>query len=126
MTELMDWSDAQWTAFKFWLEDLLRAETVELAITKVDGSKRVIQATRKTSIVNDAITKRKEQEAAVEHAPDQQKKITRSKPTQKPKADLLLVWDTEAEDWRTIRVRHIDNILVLILKYDYKHEELPF
>lgn len=119
-----DWTDGQWAAFKFWFEDLLRAETVEVVFIKADGSERTMQATKQPRLITESLERRKIMDALTTEG------IT-SKPLRaprkiQPKEDLVLVWDTLAEDWRTIRLRSIVNMLTIILKYDYRHEELPF
>lgn len=120
----IEWTDGQWTAFKFWLEDLLRAETVEIIFTKVDGTERTIQATKKPGIITESLERRKIMDALTKDGDTL--KSARPPRKVKQKEDLVLVWDTSAEDWRTIRLRSIRNLLTLILKYDYRHEELPF
>lgn len=121
---LVEWTDSQWTAFKFWLEDTLRTETVEIIFTKVDGTERTIQATKQPGIITESLERRKIMEALSKEG-DTLKPL-RAPRKVKQKEDLVLVWDIVAEDWRTIRLRSIRNLLTLILKYDYKHEELPF
>lgn len=124
-TTCPDWSEEQWNNFRTWLEDILRDNIVTIIFTKADGTERTIQATKKSSIVTTAIERKKIMQTLTSDGIGTLKPV-RAQRKDKSKDDLLLVWDTEADDWRTIKVKKILNILTLILKYDYKEYTMPF
>lgn len=124
-TTCPDWSEGQWNNFRTWLEDILRDNIVTIIFTKADGTERTIQATKKSSIVTTAIERKKIMQTLTSDGIGTLKPV-RAQRKDKSKDDLLLVWDTEAADWRTIKVKKILNILTLILKYDYKEYTMPF
>lgn len=124
-TTCPDWSEEQWNNFRTWLEDILRDNIVTIIFTKADGTERTIQATKKSSIVTTAIERKKIMQTLTSDGIGTLKPV-RAQRKDKSKDTLLLVWDTEADDWRTIKVKKILNILTLILKYDYKEYTMPF
>ena len=114
-----EWTDDQWTNFKWWLENLLRGEVVEVIFTKTDGSERVMRCTMAPLVVAAGvkILEERRSRTAPSTAGDAPPKKSRPKPKERP--DNLTVWDVEAEDWRSFKVRSLTNILTLIIKYDY-------
>lgn len=116
-----DWDDNQWNNFSFWLETLLREDTIEVVFTKSDGTERVMRCTKKTSILEAGIKALEEKRAQT---------IKEEKPPKlkinnvKQKAGNITVWDLDAGDWRSFRVRNLTNILTLIMKYDYREPEM--
>lgn len=113
--KITEWSDGDWSYFKYWLEDLLREQTVELIFTKADGTVRTMQATKKMFVITEGL-KRKE----IKNTEAQSNEVVKSTKQKKSVSnDLVLVWDVEVDDWRTIKIRNLTNILTLVLKYDY-------
>lgn len=114
---ITEWTDTQWDNFSFWLEDLLRSETIEVIFTKADGTERVMQCTKKTSIVNEGIK-------ALEAKRSQEVKeetVAKPKKNKAPsKVGNITVWDVDAGDWRSFRIRSLTNVLTLVMKYDYR------
>jgi len=118
-TDLVDWTPEQWDNFKTWLEDLLRGEVVQVIFTKSDGTERTMLATKQQSVITPAIERKKIVETLNSGDITTQPK---ARPARAAKSGdgLILVWDVEADDWRTIKVKKILNILTLILKYEYQ------
>jgi len=119
-----EWTEVQWTNFKWWLENLLRGEVVEVIFTKTDGSERVMRCTMDPLVVAAGVKILEERRArtASETAGDAPPKKSRPKPKEKP--DNLTVWDIDVGDWRSFKVRSLTNILPLIIKYDYREPNL--
>lgn len=119
MENTVDWSQEQWDNFKTWLEDLLRVDTVQIIFTKTDGSERTMLATKQQQVIAPAIERKKIVETL---SSGDIPKTPRVRPARTVKAGdgIILVWDVEADDWRTIKVKKILNILTLILKYEYR------
>lgn len=124
--KITTWSDSQWNQFKYWLEDLLRSETVELIFTKADGSTRTMLATKKSDIILEQSIKLKEQENASIAEVSTNTTIVSSVTKQKSKnlGDGILVWDVEINNWRIVKVKNLINVLTLIIKYDYREIEM--
>jgi hypothetical protein len=114
---IVEWSDQEWETFKNWLEYLLHNDTIELVFTKLDGTVRVMQATKNSTVITEELN-RKEQEKA-QSSDTQVKTEKRKKSVSKDFKDNLLVWDVEINDWRMVKIRNLTNILTLILKHDY-------
>ena len=105
--------------FKGWLEDLLHEGVVEIVFTKTDGSSRIIRATKKQSLIN--------MEAAGGGAATLfSAGGTRRKSIVNPesKKENIIVWDTDQQGWRTVKVKKIENLITIILKYDYQTSPL--
>lgn len=121
MENTVDWSQEQWDNFRTWLEDLLRVDTVQIIFTKTDGTERTMLATKQQQVITPAIERKKIVETLnssdLENVPVKKSRPLRNKDL---KDGLILVWDIEADDWRTIKVKKILNILTLILKYEYR------
>lgn len=117
--QYLDWGDDEWKYFKGWLEDLLRLETVELEFVKADGSQRTLRAT-KNGLSSRIEDKKKRQEIAgvVKESTTRQRKPGGGEYN-------VLLWDIDADDWRTVKVKNITNIYTLMLKYDFKIKK-PF
>lgn len=114
---ITEWTDAQWDNFSFWLESLLREETVEVVFTKSDGTERVMRCTKKTKIIDEGV-KLLEQKRAKDSSDEVlPKKPKRNIPV---KVGNITVWDVDAGDWRSFRIRSLTNILTLVMKYDYR------
>jgi hypothetical protein len=116
--KITEWTDPDWDRFKIWLENLLYNQTIEISFTKVDGSPRTMQATKKTFVINEGIKRKQDREQS------RGKTSVKPRPALPAVQDNLLVWDVEVDDWRTIKVRNITNILTLLLKYN--KVDLPF
>lgn len=117
---ITEWTDLQWDNFSFWLESLLREETVEVVFTKSDGSERVMRCTKKTKIIDEGV-KLLEQKRAKDLSDEVvPKKPKRNAPV---KVGNITVWDVDAGDWRSFRIRSLTNILTLVMKYDYREPE---
>jgi hypothetical protein len=117
---ISDWTDIQWTNFKWWLEKLLRDETIEVVFTKTDGSERVMRCTMNSTILTSGI-KLLEEKRAIELQDKGDGIPTKPKrPKPKDRPENITVWDIEAEDWRSFKLRSLTNILTLIIKYDYR------
>jgi hypothetical protein len=116
-SEILEWDDNQWRKFKYWLHDLLEGEVVELQFVKVDGSHRTMLATRHGG---------KAARKVAETSGDRQAPVPRSRPPTKKTEHNIIVWDTVADDWRTIKIKNLTNIYTLILKYDYRENTSPF
>ena len=117
---ITDWTDSQWKNFEFWLEDILRHNTVTITFTKVDGTERVMNCTKQTMVVNEGL--KRLAEAYIQKMQESDNPST-PKPSNKAatnKAGNITVWDIDAENWRSFRIRSITNILALIMKYDYR------
>jgi hypothetical protein len=119
-----DWTDDQWTNFKWWLENLLRGEVVEIIFTKTDGSERVMRCTMDPLVVAAGvkILEERRSRAVTSTGGDVPSKNSRPKP--KERLENITVWDVEAEDWRSFKIRSLTNILTLIIKYDYREPNL--
>ncbi len=119
-----NWTDVQWTNFKWWLETLLRGEVVEVIFTKTDGSERVMRCTMDPLVVAAGvkILEERRSRAVTSTGGDAPSKNSRPKPKERP--ENITVWDVEAEDWRSFKVRSLTNILTLIIKYDYREPNL--
>lgn len=110
------WSDSQWSSFRNWLDGLLHSETIEIIFTKVDGTERTMLATKKSSLISKAMELRLVKEQADTASAV---KVARQRKAPDSKFNIT-VWDVDKEGWRTIKVKNIQNILTLILKYDYQ------
>lgn len=118
---ITEWTDQQWDNFSVWLESLLREETVEVVFTKSDGSERVMRCTKKTKIIDEGVKlleQKRSKDASDEVLP---KKPKRNVPV---KLGNITVWDVDAGDWRSFRIRSLTNILTLVMKYDYREPNL--
>lgn len=116
---ITDWGEPQWDNFSFWLESLLREETIEVVFTKSDGTERVMHCTKKKGINEPGVKLLEEKRKEV----NTEEKKVKPKRIVKEKAGNITVWDIEAGDWRSFRVRSLTNILTLIMKYDYREPE---
>ena len=114
---ITEWTDTQWDNFSYWLENLLREEVVEIVFTKTDGSQRVMNCTKKNSVITEGVKLLEQKQAAENTDEIQSLKSKRKMPT---KVGNITVWDIDAGDWRSFRIRSLTNILTLILKYDYR------
>lgn len=114
---ITEWTDTQWDNFSFWLESLLREETIEVVFTKSDGTERVMQCTKKNSVVIKGVKLLEEKRAKDSTDESTTEKPKRKAPT---KVGNITVWDIDAGDWRSFRVRSLTNILTLVMKYDYR------
>ena len=76
-------------------------------------------ATKQQSVITPAIERKKIVETQTSSDITTQPKARPARAT-KSVAGLILVWDIEADDWRTVKVKKILNILTLILKYEYQ------
>lgn len=119
---ITEWTDEQWDNFTYWLESLLREETVEIVFTKSDGTERVMRCTKKNSVVTEGVKLLEEKRTKDTIDESLPKKPKRTAPS---KVGNMTVWDVDADDWRSFRVRSITNILTLVMKYDYREPE-PF
>lgn len=124
-----EWSDEQWMNFKDWLESVLFSESIEVVFTKTDGTERVMQCTMNYQVIDAGVKvlaeKRKAKLSITEENDDKAPLLkVRKKPP--PKQDNLTVWDTEAGDWRSFRVRSLTNVLALIMRYDYRETNYKF
>ena len=114
---ITDWNDAQWDNFSFWLETLLREETIEVVFTKSDGTERVMQCTKKNQVITEGVKlleEKRTKDSTDESVPQKPK---RKAPV---KVGNITVWDIDAGDWRSFRIRSLTNILTLVMKYDYR------
>lgn len=119
---ITEWNDNQWDNFSFWLESLLREEIVEIVFTKSDGTERVMRCTKKSSVVTEGVKLLEEKRTKDTTDESLPKKPKRQPPS---KVGNMTVWDVDAGDWRSFRVRSLTNILTLVMKYDYREPE-PF
>ena len=119
-----EWNDAQWSNFKWWLENLLRSEVVEVIFTKTDGSERVMRCTMDPLVVAAGVKILEERRSRLAKETDGDTPPKKPRPKTKEKPDNLTVWDIDAEDWRSFKVRSLTNILTLIIKYDYREPNL--
>lgn len=117
---ITEWTDTQWGNFSFWLESLLREETIEVVFTKSDGTERVMRCTKKNSVVAEGVKLLEEKRAKDITDSSLPKKPSRQAPQ---KVGNMTVWDVDAGDWRSFRVRSLTNILTLVMKYDYREPE---
>lgn len=121
MSDTSEWTPEQWQSFKVWLENLMYDGVVEVIFTKADGSTRTMQATKRAALINEL----KPAESAVTSDrtnTNGDKPRKRPKLSEEAKRENILVWDVDLGDWRTLKVKKIQNILTLILKYDYKEQ----
>lgn len=118
---IVDWNDRQWEEFKTFLEAKLLTEVVEIIFKKIDGTERTMQATKKSSLISRAMERKLVLDLNIPAAPA---KIKRQRKAPPDKLNIT-VWDVDKEDWRTIKIKTIQNVLTLILKYDYKPSK-PF
>lgn len=112
----IEWSDSQWGEFKTFLEAKLHTEVVEIIFKKIDGTERTMQATKKSSLISRAMERKLVLDLNIPAAPA---KVKRQRKASADKLNIT-VWDIEKDDWRTIKVKNIQNVLTLILKYDYQ------
>lgn len=86
-------TEKEFEIFKKWLDGMLLTDTVSVSFVKVDGSQRIMKATRKS-----------------EFLPKQD--ITESKRI--PNPDVCTVWDVEAKGWRSFRYDSVTEIKVIL------------
>lgn len=85
-----EWNETEREACRSWLKSILASEVVSITFTKVDGTKRVMKASLKESVI-----------------PVLESKTTR---TRTPNPDVISVVDTEIGEWRSIRFDSITEL----------------
>lgn len=114
----IEWTDDQWKNFTNWLKVLLQDNVVEVVFTKANGEERTMRATKNSTTIDRDI-----QLKLASGNPD----AIKEKKTRRKSAEInnnILVWDVDISDWRTFNVRKLNNILTIILKYDYREPNL--
>jgi hypothetical protein len=114
-----EWNDEQWANFKHWLKNLLHNEIVELVFIKSDGTQRVMKCTLDALILTSGVMLLEEKRVSKSETTGQSE-LKKSRPKPRENKENITVWDVEAEDWRSFKVRSLTNILTLIIKYDYR------
>jgi len=114
-----EWNDEQWANFKYWLKNLLHNEIVELVFIKSDGTQRVMKCTLDALILTSGVMLLEEKRVSKSETTGQSEP-KKSRPKPRENKENITVWDVEAEDWRSFKVRSLTNILTLIIKYDYR------
>lgn len=113
----INWTDTQWSNFTEWLKTLLHNDVVEVIFTKANGEIRTMRATKNSTRIDREIQLK---------LASGDKDAIKEKKTRRKSAEVnnnILVWDVDVNDWRTFNVRKLNNILTIILKYDYSEPE---
>jgi hypothetical protein len=86
-----EWTEEQWTTFRNWIVDHLRAGTISVAFNKKDGTPRIMKCTLNPELL-----------------PAQElKEGAREK---KENLNIVSVYDLEATSWRSFTVKNVTNV----------------
>jgi hypothetical protein len=93
-----EWTDAQWSKFREWIVDHLKAGTVTVEFTKKDGDYRKMTCTLSADLLPPKVVSTKVD------------RISESTIVKKENLDIVSVFDMEAQAWRSFIVKNVKNI----------------
>lgn len=92
------WDDTEWELFDSWLKDMLKMGPVTVTFTKKDGSERIMECTLQPELLPKVELKEGEEKAP-----------------RKKSADVVAVYDIEANGWRSFAIKSVKKISLSII-----------
>jgi hypothetical protein len=90
-----EWTEEQWTTFRNWIVDHLRAGPVTVTFNKKDGAERVMTCSLQPELLPPAPVKE-------------------STTDKKENTNIISVYDLTAQGWRSFIVKNVTNVTLKI------------